>query len=250
MPPASKLRSLVPFRAARRAPAVRLFCLPYAGGGAAVYRAWAAALPDAIDVCPVELPGRGFRFREPFAVDMQGLVADLLRGLAPLFDLPVAVFGHSMGASIALELARQAPAAVAHLFASGAPAPHRARAEPGERLGSLTDDTLIAKLRAWGGTPEEVLRHDELMQLALPILRSDLALLDAYAPPLEPKLGAPLSVLAGTADRGVSHDDARAWRDYVEGPFAMHPVPGGHFFLNEPEGRATIFDVLTRSLLP
>ncbi len=242
------LSSRVPFRVVRPAPRLRLLCLPFAGGGALAYRSWSASLPEAIEVCPVELPGRGARFREPHATSMRALVDDLVSGLAPLLDLPVAVFGHSMGARIALELARRREANVVHLFASASPAPHVDRAS--RDWSTMSDADLLAELRAWGGTPPEALQHRELMELALPILRSDLALVETYDGSAEPTLDCGVTALAGARDRDIPVGDVRAWADCTGGSFELVEVDGGHFFLSEPVGQETIFSVVARSLLP
>ena len=91
----------------RREALVRLFCFPYAGGGASVYRGWASDLPDFVEVCPVQLPGREGRFREPAFTRLGPLVEALTESLRPCLDRPFAFFGHSLGALVAFELSRR-----------------------------------------------------------------------------------------------------------------------------------------------
>ena len=85
---------------------LRLFCFPYAGGGAAVYRSWGGLLPREIQPCPVNLRGRGSRFTEAPLERLEAVTESLAEELAPHLDVPFAFFGHSMGALIAFELTR------------------------------------------------------------------------------------------------------------------------------------------------
>src|SRR6185437_11668624 len=86
--------------------AVRLVCFPYAGGGASMYRDWAGAMGDSIEVWPIQLPGREARFCEPAFTRLAPLVEGLADAVGPHLDRPFALFGHSLGALVAFELAR------------------------------------------------------------------------------------------------------------------------------------------------
>ena len=246
---ASSTRAALPFRTDRPSADVRLFCLPFAGGSAATYRTWGSQLPSRIDVCPVELPGRGTRFAEPPMRDFAALVDHLAEALEPLFDRPVAFFGHSLGARVALELARRQLGRVVHLYASACPAPHRDRASASAH-GAMSDEDLVALLRRWGGTPEEVLQNAELLALALPILRADLGLLDAYQGTATPRLDCPITVFAGTKDEDIPLEDARAWSECTSAEHRLVVLEAGHFFVTEPAGRATLLAEIARSLSP
>ncbi|HYH78362.1 MAG TPA: alpha/beta fold hydrolase [Longimicrobium sp.] len=212
---------------------LRLFCFPYAGGGAGAFRGWTAALPPVVEVCPVYLPGRERRFREAAHTRMEPLVEELRHALGPHLDLPFAFFGHSMGAAVAYELARAMEAAgtpPAHLFVSGRRAPQRPPDR--ERIHALPDDEFVARLRALEGTPDEVLRDPEMMELMLPVLRADFALSETYRYREGPPLACPVSALGGTGDAHVSRDDLLAWRDLTRGFFRLCTFDGGHFFLH------------------
>jgi len=240
--------SVLPYRVQRPHADVRLFCLPYAGGNATLYRTWGASLPEHIEVCPIELPGRGVRFREaPIAV-LTTLVDRLSDDLADVLDRPFALFGHSMGARIALELARRRPDRLVHLFASAALPPHRmtTRFAP---LANAGDAELIAELRRWGNTPDEVLENEELLELTLPILRADIALLEGADSALEPRVACPLTVLVGTDDRDVPAHEAREWTKYTTSPITrIRTVDSGHLFVTEPAGRQRVLDAVVEAL--
>ncbi len=181
---------------------------------------------------------------------MGALVDDLLAGLAPLFDRPVAFFGHSMGARIALELARRHGDDVVHLFASGAPAPHLDRPSVGRSWTRLSNAELVEQLRAWGGTPPAIIDNAELMELALPVLRSDLSLIETYEGTVEPPLACDLTAFAGIDDHEVPVRDVGAWANYTRASFSLVEVEGDHFFVNDARGRETIFRAIVRSLVP
>jgi medium-chain acyl-[acyl-carrier-protein] hydrolase len=237
------LATVFPFRrppgAASAAPRVRLLCFPYAGGAAALYRHWPAALPQTVDVCPVELPGRGLRHAEPPSSDIMRICDELVAALDDLpGSPPIAVFGHSMGARIAFEMAHRLDRRVAHCFASAAPAPGLRRHRPGHAhlrpISALTDDEFKQRLRALGGTPPQVLDNDELMARALPTVRADFILIEQYRPDPELRIPSPITVFTGADDHGVTASDAvvLAWRDRTTARARILELDAGHFFLD------------------
>jgi len=230
--PAPPFDPWFPFVRPKPAARLRLFCLPYAGGGAAAYRGWPEELPLDVDAWPVQLPGRESRFLEPAYTSMDRLIPDLATAIRPRLDRPYALFGHSMGADVAFELARRLtsdgrpPTA---LIVSGDAAPHRpARERP---IHGLTDDELRTELRRMNGTPAEVLDHDELIQAVLPTIRADCAVCEAYTPVAGPPLDCPMLALGGRDDPRVSVADLEAWQTYTRGPFEARVLPGDHFFV-------------------
>lgn len=211
---------------------MRLICLPYAGGGAAVYRDLHPLLPE-LEVCNHELPGRGRRLAEPCTNDMTALVDALLKELDDRFDRPFALLGHSMGAAIAFELALRLPARarpnLRHLFVS-------ARGAPGSpsdrrRLQHLDDRAFIEALHDLGGTPVEVLENDELMALLMPVLRADFTLIENYRPAPGRMLDVDITAFAGRFDESVPVETVANWRDATTGDFELQVIEGDHFFL-------------------
>lgn len=228
-------------------PSLRLFCLPFSGAGASSFLPWSADLPETIEVCPIQLPGRETRMREAPFQRLTPLVKALATEITPWLDMPFAFFGHSLGALIAHELTRelrrQNRPGPLHLFASGRRAPHLVDPDP---LHRLPDPAFIARLRRMEGTPEAILREPELLALFLPILRADLAVNEAEAHVPEAPLDCPITAYGGLTDERVPRDGLEAWRQHTTGPFSIEMFPGGHFFLKS--ARVDLLRSIARSL--
>lgn len=214
--------------------ALRLFCLPFAGAGASVYRAWPQALPDGVELRAVQLPGRESRLREAratCALQLAGAIADALE---PWVERPFALFGYSFGALLAFETARElrrrgAPQP-ACLFAAARHAPQLAAVHP--PLGALPPAEFVAAIEQYYRPEDAAWNIPELRAIVLPILRDDVRLADAYAYAHEAPLGCPIEAFVGAQDRSVPTAHAQAWREQTVGGFALHTLPGGHFFLH------------------
>lgn len=231
---ASTPNSWIMYRKPRPQARLRLFCFPYAGGGASVYRTWGDDLPQAVEVCPVQLPGRESRMSERGFTKIDDLIPALITALTPFFDQPFALFGHSMGSLIAFELARalrqRGGPQPLHLFASG----HRAPQVPDDDppIYNLPDQEFIEELRQFNGTPEQVLQNAELMTLLMPVLRADFELVGTYHLAEQPPLSIPISAFGGTEDHEVSSESLAAWQEQTTGPFIQRMYRGGHFFVH------------------
>jgi medium-chain acyl-[acyl-carrier-protein] hydrolase len=230
---------------------LRLFCFPYAGAGASVFHGWRAALPVGVAVCAVQPPGRENRMREPAFTEMGPLVEAAARALRPHLRPPFALFGHSLGALLAFELARllrrEGAAGPVCLFASGCRAPQLQR--PAERPSHrLPRADFIAQLRRFKGTPEAVLNNAELLEVLLPALLADFAVAETYPYKEEEPLGSPITVFGGAEDEQVDGRGLAAWAAQTAGAFRLHRLPGGHFFLRTD--RALLLQSLSASLKP
>lgn len=216
---------------------LRLVCLPHAGGGSLPYRGWAERLPH-VDVCPVVLPGREGRLSEPARADLAALVRELADALGPVLDhAPYALFGHSMGAWLAFELAREqrrrGASLPVHLFASARRAP--GLPDPFEPVHHLSDDDFVRAVQdRYRAIPERMLERPAFLRMFLPALRADFALLETWSYAEEAPLPVPITCVRGADDATVSRDEILAWRALTTDDFAVATVPGGHFFL-EPE---------------
>ena len=212
---------------------LRLFCFPYAGGAASLFRTWSEELPSEVEVCPVQLPGRESRFREACYTRLMPLVHALGEVIRPYLTLPFAFFGHSMGAIISFELARylrrQNAPLPDHLFVSAHRAPHLP--DPKAPIYALPDPQFVEGLRLLNGMPSKMLENAELMELVLPLLRADFAIAETYAYTDETPLPCPITAFGGLADGEVSHEEVAAWRTETLSNFTMRMLPGDHFFL-------------------
>lgn len=211
----------------------RLFTLPYAGGGASLYRPWAALLPHDVQLAPIQLPGREQRMTERPFTRLDVLVPAIVDDIRTHLDRPFAIFGHSMGALLAFEVTRA-------LRRVGLPQPvrlalsgHRAPQLPDRRppMHVLRGDAFWDELRKLDGTPEEVLQHRELMELVEPTLRADFELCETYEHRIEAPLDIPLSLFGGIDDPSVDRDELEAWREQTRGAVTLRMFPGNHHYL-------------------
>lgn len=227
---------------------LRLFCFPYAGGGASIFAQWPRLLPPEVEVVAVQLPGRENRIGEVPIPDLRELTARFGEALAPFMDRPFAFFGHSNGGLMAFELTRllrrEGRTLPLHLVASGRPAPQVELEGP--KLHALPKDEFHDMLRRFNGTPEEVLQNAEIMELITPMLRADFSLGETYDYTPGPPLAVPISAFGGETDGEVPAWQVDAWREQAAGPFRVKMFRGGHFFINE--NRDEVLDELTRDL--
>lgn len=233
----------------RPAARLRLFGFPYAGGGLAVFRQWAEALPAEMEFCPVQLPGRENRWREPAFDRLPPLVAAVADNLQPYLDRPFAFFGHSLGALIAFEVTRQlrrsGRPAPRQLFISARRAPHWP--DPDPPLHALPEAAFVEGLQQrYNNLPPAILQDAELLALFLPTLRADFAVLETYVHAVEPPLACPITCYGGRQDPRVSAEALAAWGQVTTGAFATEFFPGGHFFLQTE--RAAVLAALSRAL--
>jgi surfactin synthase thioesterase subunit len=213
----------------------RLVCCHHAGGTASTFRSWSARLPDWIELWAVQLPGRESRVKEPLVEDLHEITARLAPSVVDhLADRPLALFGHSMGALVAYELARRLSAHNRSwpdwLFVSGRNAPHRPRVTDSMHLAD--DETLVGRLREIGGTPELVLQDPGFREMLLPIYRADLAVCNTYEHHLGEPLRCPMTILGGADDTEASPDGLAAWSELTTGVTEQITFPGGHFFIS------------------
>ncbi len=213
---------------------LRLFCLPHAGSGAVFYHPWIAAMPAGVDLCRVQLPGRETRFTEPAFDDLDALVPRLVDGIASLLDRPFALFGHSLGAIAGFELirclrARGLPGPLA-FFPSGHRAPHLPHPRPPVAKASV--ERFLAEVRWMGGTPAEFLNDPEMLEVILPSLRADVNAWETYRYAPGAKLDCAVTVFGGSDDRVARPAELEPWREHAAGPYAIHILPGDHFYLD------------------
>jgi surfactin synthase thioesterase subunit len=217
-------------------PSLRLIAFHHAGGSAAMYHAMSAALPATWELLILDLPGRGKRHAEPLISAMPAAVARVVEDVRPWLDVPVALFGHSLGAILAAEVGRACQGLglpPVWVGVSGRVAP--ALQAQTRRLNLLDDDTLLAHVVGLGGTPGRIGELGELRERFLRVVRADLALLESYRPePGRAALCCPVTAFAGASDEWAPPSTMRPWARETQGEFRQHEFAGGHFYFLGP----------------
>lgn len=229
---------------------LRLFCFHQAGGAASVFSSWPAALSPDLDVLPVQLPGRESRRREALPSDLGTLIAALDAELSDHARPPYALYGHSLGGTVAYQLTRRymdrgidLPVA---LLIGACPAPHyRPALQAAYQAG---EDALASAMLRIGGLSAEVLHHREWLRAATDLLRADLRMMAATRHPEGKAVALPIHLFHGTADPLVTEEQMAAWARFTTAECVLHRVDGGHFFVRDPG--AVFFQRLTEVLSP
>lgn len=244
----SKPDPWLPWPSIRGDAKLRLFCFPYAGGGASLFRSWGRELPPEVDVRPVQLPGRERRLREDPYTHLFPLVSAVKEALLPHLNQPFAFFGHCLGALVAFELSRQLQHEYALeprlLFVSGHRAPQLPDRFPPAH--QLPDAEFMEELRRRNGTREEVLHHPDVMRLMLPLVRADFSVCETYTYTPGEQLHTPIIALSGESDPSVQPTELVGWREMSAGPCETAIFPGDHFFLQT--ARPQLLQRLSRDL--
>ncbi|MDX2092552.1 MAG: alpha/beta fold hydrolase [Kofleriaceae bacterium] len=225
---------------------MKLICFPFAGGSSLAFRGWGTSL--GVEVIAASLPGREARSGEPLHTRMEPLVADLVERLAPKVTGTYALYGHSMGGRIAFaftrELARRGLPGPVQLIISGTGAPHLPRRVPS--IHAEPEPVLVARLRAFGGTPQAVLDEPELLAYFLPILRADLAVAETYRVDAHDTVSCPILAISGTEDPFANREEVEAWATLTTSRCEAQFFPGGHFFIDTQ--RPALFALVRRAL--
>lgn len=215
-----------------------LLCAPYAGGGGSAYASWLNVFSSSgINLIGIRLPGRDDRIGEAPLLSIGQMVQEVHAALiaSPLLGQPLHLFGHSMGASLAYELAQvleqRSTPGFRSLTVSGANPPHLGL--PRKRYGQMTDQQLLDEVSKLGGLPGELRQHPEFCQIVLQSLRPDLQAIEAYQFLSGPQLKCPMTILGGLQDAGVSKANLQRWSELTSGPSNLHTFQGGHFFVRE-----------------
>jgi medium-chain acyl-[acyl-carrier-protein] hydrolase len=239
----------------------RLFCFPYAGGGAQIFNAWRELVREDISLHAIQPPGRGKRLFDPPVLDLETAVEAIVEAIGPMLDLPFFFFGHSMGALVAFEVARalrrKTMVLPRRLFLSAYGAPQFKRSR--KAIHGLPDNEFTEAVKALEGTPHDVFENPELLSLILPALRADFALVECYQHRFEEPLPTPIVAFCGMRDAYVDREAMEGWQFQTSLFAGVHMMPGGHFFIHEAlpslaskiaEGVRQTFDHGGRSNIP
>ena len=213
-------------------PRVRLFCFPYAGGGASIFAHWADYLPEDLEVNAVQLPGHETRIGDTPHSDLNSLLDEIIPILYPYFSQPFALIGHSMGALISYELARKVRRELAiqpvRLFLSGLRALQIPN--PDRPLHSLKRDEFLNQLQSRYGMPASLMQHGELLDLFLPLLKANFEMCETYVYRCEAPLNCPISVFGGLEDSRISQRDLDPWKSHTTKELKLRMLEGNHYF--------------------
>jgi surfactin synthase thioesterase subunit len=227
----------------------RLVCFPHAGGSASYYHPLSRRLSPAVDVIALQYPGRQDRRQEECIRSIDVLADAIAEQLARLSDAPTAFFGHSMGATLAFEVAwrlqEAGHGAPGHLIASGRIAPAISRAEQVHRY---AEARLIAEIRELNGTESALLDDAEIIRMSLPSIRADYEAIETYSYTPGRVINCPITAFLGSSDPRTTVEQANAWCDYTKDSFRMNIFPGGHFYLRFDDSAvvADIAEVIER----
>ncbi|MCX4695647.1 thioesterase II family protein [Streptomyces sp. NBC_01408] len=247
--PSSRLwiRTFYPAPQAR----MRLLCLPHAGGSATAYFALSRELAPEVEVLAVQYPGRQDRRNEPLLDSIEELRDGVAEALTPWLDRPIALFGHSMGAVLAYEVARllcqDGGTLPAHLFVSGRGNPAQGVNMP---LDELDDRAMITALDNLGGTDIGLLADEDVLRMVAPAIRSDYRAVRTYRHTPGPLLPCPVTALVGDADAMAPVEEVDKWRAYTSADFRLKVFQGGHFYLSKQFHKVgeLVYDRLSYSL--
>ncbi len=230
---------------------IKLFCLPYAGGSADIYARWRNYLNSSIELCPIELPGRSKRAKDPYYKSMREAVEDIASFVKnETRNSDYAIFGHSMGSIITYELIcklyQMGLKLPIHVFFSGRYPPCIEKRDKNMHL--LSDDELIHEAVSMGGIPEKLLKYTKLVENAANTLRADYTILETYGHnPHIQKFDIDISVLSGTNDELATVEDMKYWELYTNKSCTFYTFEKGHFYLHN--NAETIVKIINNTLL-
>lgn len=225
---------------------IRLFCFHHSGGGASLYYPWVDDLSPNIEMIAIQLPGRENRFTEPLCNNLQNIVAILSKDFAIYKDKPFFMFGHSLGALISFELVKAIHQLYSlipcHMIISATKAPHLPFRM--KYLSQLEDHKLKEELNIYDGIDERILNDTELLDLFLPIIKSDFSIYEKYKFLESKPISCDILALSGEQDQTVTQEEILAWSEYTSGKFEHISFPGKHFYIKDHQKK--VLDIINQ----
>ena len=211
---------------------VRIIVFPHAGGSSSYYFNASRAISEFAETHVVQYPGRQERRSDPLVPSISGMAEAVAREIEGMPEKPLVLFGHSMGASVAFDVARKLEGkgyALAALFVSSRIAP----SSNGLASYPKNDMEIIQEITRHGGTDRAILEDGDFLQMTLPVLRSDYKAIREYMPDPESAVCCPIYAMAGDNDLGIPGTAMLKWRKHTRAGFTLKCFSGGHFFVHE-----------------
>ena len=213
---------------------IQLLTFPFAGGNKYSYMPYDQHAGSGLEIKHFEGPGRGDRFREPLLEHIDNVMEDYWRQVNGLFSQPYALYGHSFGGMVSFLMAKRAIRegyrAPEHVFVSGRVPP--TWQDEGDKLWKMDKEAFWAGIKAYGGSPDALLNHPELMDLYEPMIRADLRALDTYEHTDQSLLDVPMTILLGTREK-ITMESAPDWQKECSRPITIRQFEGNHFWILE-----------------
>lgn len=216
-------------KAANKNDMLRVFCFPYAGGGASIYRKWQTYFGDKIGIYPIQLPGREDRIMDPPVDDINIFIKEVTQELSDYKEKTCIFFGHSLGGRLAYAIASQSAEVVPikSLIVSASPAPDCEV----KKVSQLDDEKFVKELIRLNATPKEIIDNKEILKLFMPMLKADYKLDDSVDYKSFGILNIDIWGIQGSEDTEVGKEDLRKWDKYTTREFRLKTIEGNHFFV-------------------
>lgn len=226
----------------------RIFCLPYAGAGSSIYSKWQKYFGNDIEICPIELPGRERKIREPLIDNIEEMARTVYDGIKMKLNEPFCIFGHSMGGMIAYELTRHIKKyenkSPEYLFMSASGLKIK---KDNVLIHKLSDKELIEHVIKNGGTQRVFAENKAFAKYFLPIIRNDYKAVETYKPSIE-KLNCKIRAFASREDTEINYKETQKLANYTD-DFDLKIFKGNHFFIrdNEEEVCNEILNIVSKN---
>jgi surfactin synthase thioesterase subunit len=211
--------------------AFQLFMLPFGGGNETSYAKFESYLDSSITMVNGEAPGKGRRIKEPLLKNIYLIAEEYYRQFKPLIKEPYAIYGHSMGAYlthiITQRIREDNLPLPKHLFLTSKIAPSR---NYNKKRSVMTNEQFITHLKELKGMPDAVLNNEELLQIFLPVIRTDFDAIDNYKYIAQRPYPVDMTVICGS-NENVPDDQLTDWQKETSGEFHFSRWEGDHFWI-------------------
>ncbi|OSM99762.1 MULTISPECIES: thioesterase II family protein [Lonsdalea] len=210
-----------------------VFCFPHAGGSSEDYLKWQRHLNSCATLMAVCLPGTGRRFAEEYPSDIDSLSVEIANDIDRSGLHNYYLFGHSMGAILAYEVALKVNSPPKGLIVSSSASPDCVPSAKVVKMNGMSDKAFSEEILFFNGIEEQFFATDNFLKFFLKKIRKDFELIGRYKHKSENKLSVPVYSVVGDQDPHVSKDAMAKWASVTTAGYKNHIVPGNHFYFNE-----------------